>query len=247
MSISDINFTTTKIEMIKSGQIIGSASGFFFKDNDIKYLATNRHVVINENEKHFPDALRITLHNGRIDLTQNKTVDIDLYLDSKPLWLQHNNYSNNSCDVVLIPLDISTLKDAELEKFNSSAITFIKSDIINTREVNSFGDVVVVGYPLGFHDTIHNLPIYRKAMIASCYGIDFIGQPYFLIDTNLHPGTSGSPVLSSPHTLFKEGNRTEGYALFGIHSAEHVFGDKPLGLNVVWYSYLLIEIARQSR
>lgn len=247
MSIPYINFTTTKIEIIKSDQIIGSASGFFFKDNDIKYLATNRHVVINENEKHFPDALRITLHNGRIDLTQNRTVDIDLYLDSKPLWLQHNNYSNNSCDVVLIPLDISTLKNAEFDKFNSSVITFMKSDIINTQEVNSFGDVVVVGYPLGFHDIIHNLPIYRKAMIASCYGIDFIGKPYFLIDANLHSGTSGSPVLSSPHTLFKEGNRTEVYALFGIHSAEYSSGDKPLGLNVVWYSYLLIEIARQSR
>lgn len=109
--------------------------------------------------------------------------------------------------------------------------------------VNPFGNVVVVGYPLGFYDKKNNLPVYRKASIASAYGINFGGLPYFLVDANLHEGTSGSPVVNSHHTLFKEGDKKEGYKLFGIHSAEHVVDEDPLGLNVVWYADVLVDIA----
>lgn len=101
----------------------------------------------------------------------------------------------------------------------------------------------MVGYPLGFHDQTNNLPVYRRASIASAYGVNFGGLPYFLIDANLHPGTSGSPVVNSHHTLFKDAGCEEGYKLFGVHSAEHVVDDDPLGLNVVWYADNLVAIA----
>jgi hypothetical protein len=142
-------------------------------------------------------------------------------------------------------LNERTLLADNFRLFNSSSITFIGSELINEKEINSFGSLAIIGYPLGFHDEIHNLPVYRKAMIASCYGVNFSGLPYFLIDANLHPGTSGSPVVNSHHTLFKERDGKEGYALFGVHSAEHIVDQDPLGLNVVWYAYLLVEIARQ--
>lgn len=210
-------------------------------------MVTNRHVVIEEDNNHFPDSLRITLHKNRDDLTQNWTINIRLYKDSNPLWQQHPDYDTNMCDVVLIPLDTNTIQGNDFLLFNSSSITFIDSEIINTRDINSFASVVIVGYPLGFHDETHNLPVYRKATIASCYGINFNGLPYFLVDANLHPGTSGSPVVNSHHTLFRESKKEEGYALFGVHFAEHVLDQDPLGLNVVWYAHLLVEIARQCR
>lgn len=244
MKISDINFTTTKIDMVRNGEILGSATGFFFKHNGLKYLATNRHVVIDKDKKHFPDSLILTLHQKKDDLTKNCEVKLQLYCDKTPLWLQHPHY-HEKCDVVLIPLDVTTL-EGRYFLYNSLAITFIDSEIINKSELNSFGNLVVVGYPLGFYDEIHNLPVYRKAMIASCYGVNFRECPYFLIDTNLHPGTSGSPVFNSHHTLFKEGSREEGYALFGMHSAGYEVDKIPLGLNVVWYAELLIEIAQPS-
>ena len=82
--------------------------------------------------------------------------------------------------------------------------------------------------------------------MASCYGVCFGGLPYFLVDAHLHPGTSGSPVVSSHHTLFREQGHREGYALFGIHSAERVIDEEPLGLNVVWYAHLLLDISRRT-
>lgn len=243
--VSSINFITTKIEIVKDGNVIGSATGFFFRDQGVKYLATNRHVVVEESNNHCPDALHVILHTNKVDLTQNRKVTIPLYCKSIPIWLQHPNYKENKCDVVLIPLNENTLPDNEFKIFFSLAITFIGSENINTQDVNSFGSVVVVGYPLGFYDEVHNLPVYRKATIASCYGVNFNGLPYFLVDANLHPGMSGSPVVNSHHTLFKEGDGKEGYALFGVNSAQHIRYGNPLGLNVVWYGHLLVEISKQ--
>ena len=66
---------------------------------------------------------------------------------------------------------------------------------------------------------------------------------------HLHPGTSGSPVVNSPHNLLlqQDGKREfhpNGTLLLGIHSAERLIKGEPLGLNVVWYAELLIEIAK---
>src|SRR5450759_540611 len=86
MKVSDINFSTTKIRMLTSGQDSGSASGFFFRHKDVKYLATNRHVVIDEDDSFLPDTLVLTLHLDREDLTNNCEVQVALYETGKPLW-----------------------------------------------------------------------------------------------------------------------------------------------------------------
>jgi len=246
MKISDINFTTTKVEMYEAGTLVGSATGFFFRDQGIEFLATNRHVVIDEESNCHPDTLKILLHASRENLGVNLFVLVSLYRENLPLWLQHPNYSSTGCDVVLVPLDKTTLHQQNLLSFRASQITHFGSEIINKEQVNPFGEVAIVGYPLGFHDMANNLPIYRRASIASSYGVEFNGKPYFLVDANLHPGTSGSPVVSTHHTLFRRDGGRESYCLFGINSAQHVVDGDPLGLNVVWYANLLPEIARQS-
>jgi len=241
--ISDVNFVTAQIKMYKENIPVGSASGFFFKKEDKKYYVTNRHVVISEKDDYFPDKIKLRLHYSKTDMKINQYLEIPLYDDSdNKVWHEHPNYDDIRCDIVVIPLNNNTLQAHGMRVFNSASITFLDSKLINVAEVNPFGNLAVVGYPLGFYDQINNLPVYRKAMIASQYGVNFNGKPYFLVDTNLHPGTSGSPVLNTQHTLFKQKGSKEGYALFGIHSAEHIMAGEPLGLNVVWYSYLINEI-----
>lgn len=46
-------------------------------------------------------------------------------------------------------------------------------------EVEVGSSVLVVGFPLGFHDTLHRLPVVRQAAIASTFGLRFQGQGYF--------------------------------------------------------------------
>ena len=113
-------------------------------------------------------------------------------------------------------------------------------------------DIFIMGYPLAFHDTQHNLPIFRNAMIASAYRVHFQGEPLFLTDANLHPGTSGSPVITKPKSgwIDDQGGTHLAtgiyYYILGVHSATYRgAGGVPLGLGVAWYINLVEEIAAQ--
>lgn len=240
--LSGINLATTYIETSLDNNILANASGFFFKYQNIKYLVTNRHVIIDEEKSYYPDAISIFLHTSRTDAQLNNKVSINLYEEDKPKWHEHPNYKNIQYDVVLIPMD-----DIQIQ---SSLMNFFTTEnFLGDRKLTAFADTIVVGYPLGFFDEENNLPIYRKAMIASPYPQHFSNKPYFLIDANLHQGTSGSPVINSPHNiLFKEsdgsGFHTQDIILLGIHSAEHLVDKEPLGLNVVWYAELFIDILK---
>ena len=43
------------------------------------------------------------------------------------------------------------------------------------EEVEVGSSLLVVGFPLGFHDTLHHLPVVRQAAIASSFGLRFQG------------------------------------------------------------------------
>jgi hypothetical protein len=101
----------------------------------------------------------------------------------------------------------------------------------------------VVGFPLGFHDTLHHLPVVRHAVIASSFGLRFQGQGYFLTDARTHRGTSGAPVeLRSSET----GKLP--WKLLGVHSSRMDMGsrdqqlDESLGLNSAWYADILLTL-----
>ncbi|WP_225444624.1 hypothetical protein [Pseudomarimonas arenosa] len=51
--------------------------------------------------------------------------------------------------------------------------------------------LLVVGFPLGFHDLLHHMPVVRQAVIASSFGLRFQGAGYFLTEARTHRGTSG--------------------------------------------------------
>jgi len=242
-----------QIRCFKQDAQIGVATGFFYTLADRLYFITNRHVVINEDDDHFPDELRLRLHINPNDIRQNADYSVSLYDDKdKPLWLEHP-IGRSEIDVVAIPLN----KDQVTSRFFVKA--FSASDHIPPNVDVSIGeDVLVLGYPLGFYDCLHNLPIVRNTVMASVYPVPFEGKPIILIDSRLHAGTSGSPVLTKATNLIRytDGstaivNRAASF-LVGVHSATlDVRGrdpnsDEPLGLNLVWFASLIPEIIKQG-
>jgi len=223
----------------------GSATGFFYKNESDVYLVTNRHVVVDERENFYPDHLRIRVHTSNTDLLPNRDVDIPLYDGGTPFYLEHQ-YGNN-VDVVAIKIN-SYLESNDFIHPWSANYFPQQNDLIE------LGDpVIVMGYPMAFYDKRHNLPISRSGTLASLYGAPFDGNPYFLIDTNLHPGTSGSPVYIPRSSLRKTtlgyqiyaGTRVAPPMLLGIHSGEYSADGVKLGLDIVWYAYLIQEIFEQ--
>ncbi len=222
---------------------VATATGFFYEGNGNKYLVTNRHVLLQEERKFYPDSLKIRVHTGPTSW-ENRDVSISLYGDDQnPKWLEHPlnlNYPEpEKVDVVAININSYVT--------SSDYITYwSRNYFLPEDEILSLGhQVLVVGYPWGFYDEHHNFPITKSGTLASPYRIYFQTKPVFLVEANLPPGTSGSPVIL-PHRSIRQ-LRNIGVSieteptpanLLGVFSAEHV----GLGLNRVWYPSLIEDI-----
>ena len=167
-----------KIQSFAHGQPLTNATGFFYLHDDYLYLVTCRHVVINEATDHRPDRLQVSLHSDASDLQQRAELSIPLYVNGIPQWYQPSHGYN--ADVVAVSInDPHTLT-------SHFVVTFCCDDILNRDEEMPLGqNVLILGFPLGFHDTLHNLPIVRSATIASSFAHPFKGEPYFLTDARL--------------------------------------------------------------
>jgi hypothetical protein len=97
--VDSLNFRVTLIEAFSRGHApqpskSHSATGFFYRQNDDKYLITNRHVVVSENDQKYPDILRIKVHTSRTSLLPTRIIEIPLYDGTNRLWIEHPDNLN---------------------------------------------------------------------------------------------------------------------------------------------------------
>lgn len=197
--MSEILFIVSLITMVQDGTPVGSATGFFYLKNDVLYFVTNRHVVIDEQKGLKPDALRLRLHADANDLTKNVDRVVELYRGGKPRWHVHPKHPKVPVDIAVVQLDAKPLTSGVILKALSRS-NFIPENLV----INPGADLMVIGFPRDMSDTRHNLPLIRNALVSSAYGVPFEGASAFLIDANLHPGMSGSPVLTKPKNLWPD-------------------------------------------
>ena len=146
--------------------------------------------------------------------------------------------------MAVIELDRAALPaSASLRAFAPANLQASLDDI----EVGS--SLLIVGFPLGFHDTLHHLPVVRQAAIASAFGVRFQGQGYFLTDARTHRGTSGAPVVMRASSSSDD---VLPWKLLGVHSArmdmvtrDHE-QDESLGLNCAWYADILMTLTEDE-
>ncbi len=243
-SAAAILLTTVRINTWLGARCLSSASGFFFRRDLRLFLVTNRHVFADVPSSHYPDRVEIELHTDARDLTRYVVFSIALYGNGLGLWRQATD-SAGTVDVAAIEIDVSTLPAAAVLQ------TFGPAHIESRSENVTVGDALtVIGFPLGFHDTIHHLAVARSASIASAYGVRFQQQGYFLTDARTHRGSSGSPVLrrrrNAPHTDASPLS----WQLLGIHSTRmdmrtrDLAADESLGLNCAWYADVLTALTQ---
>jgi hypothetical protein len=232
--------TATQISTFDGRRLLTKASGFFFARDERLYLVTSRHVVIDEPSAHTPDRIEIELHVDEVNLTRSIGFSVLLYQEGKAVWHQGSD-SGGDIDVAVIELDRAALpRSANVRAFEPANLQALLDDI----EVGS--SLLIVGFPLGFHDTLHHLPVVRQAAIASAFGVRFQGQGYFLTDARTHSGTSGAPVVM--RALASSGEHELPWKLLGVHSARMDMitrdrqQDESLGLNLAWYADILMTL-----
>lgn len=64
-------------------------------------------------------------------------------------------------------------------------------------------DIWFVGYPENRFDVANNLPLLRKGYIASIPKVNYNSKEQFVIDAQVFPGSSGSPVFTAINGDFK--------------------------------------------
>ena len=181
--------TATQISTFDDQRLLTKASAFFFAREERLYIVTSRHVLIDEPSKHFPSRIEIELHTDEHNLTQSVQFSVMLYRDGKSIWSQGADPAGE-IDVAVLELDRRALPETlAIRAFTPDHL----QDSLQDIEVGS--PLLILGFPLSFHDTLHHLPVVRQAIIASSFGLRFQGQGYFLTDARTHRGTSGAPVV----------------------------------------------------
>jgi S1-C subfamily serine protease len=239
--IEPLLLTAARVCTFQQQQILTNASGFFFQRDERLFLVTSRHVVIDESSKHFPDRIEIELHIAPDNMAASTGFSIPLYRNGKSIWRQGLDAAGE-IDVAVIEIQRGALPPTTVYRaFTPQHL----ADRFDRIEVGS--SLLVVGFPLGFHDTLHHMPVVRHAVIASSFGLRFQGQGYFLTDARTHRGTSGAPIV------MRASDRDPAHAelpwkLLGVHSARLDVGtrdlklDEALGLNCAWYADILLTL-----
>jgi hypothetical protein len=226
---------------MSGGQPLTGATGFFFERDGRLFLVTSRHVVIEEASNHRPDQLTIELHVDGQNIGKVIQWSIPLYGGNQALWRQCVD-SGGSVDVVAVEIHRPALPETVL------LAPFTPEHLVAELDQIEVGTaVLIVGFPLGFHDNLHHLPVARHAGIASAFGIRFQGQGYFLTDARMHRGTSGAPVVARV-TTDRSGRGDLAWTLLGVHSARmdvanrDIDEDERLNLNCAWYADVLLTL-----
>lgn len=239
--IESLLLSATRILTFDQNRLLTNASGFFFERDDRLFLVTSRHVFIDKPSNHFPDRLEIELHVAPDNLAKSTGFSILLYVDGNSVWRQGLDTAGE-IDVAVIEIERAALpKTTVYSAFTPNHL----QDSLDQIEVGT--SLLVVGFPLGFHDTLHHMPVVRHAVNASSFGLRFKGEGYFLTDARTHRGTSGAPVVmrvADPDSTL--GDLT--WVLLGVHSSRLDVGtrdlefDEALGLNCAWYADILLTL-----
>ncbi len=228
----------TRVSTYDLDRPLTNASGFFFQREQRLFLVTSRHVVVDAPTEHHPSRLEIELHTNKDNLAESIGFSIPLFKDGKSLWRQGTD-SGGEIDIAVVEIERSALPPT------TAYLAFTPEHLADlTKPIEIGSPLLVVGFPLGFHDTLHHMPVARQASIASAFGLRFKGEGYFLTDARTHRGSSGAPIVMR---MAADDNRELPWLLLGVHSSRLDVNrdqelDEALGLNCAWYSDVLMTL-----
>lgn len=239
--IEAIFLSATRICTFVQQHGMTNASGFFFARGERLFLVTSRHVVFDEPSDHYPDRIEIELHTDAGNMAASTGFSIPLYRNGQSLWRQGTDAAGE-IDVAVIEINRSALPTGTVYRAYTPAHLPGPQDLVEAGAA-----LLIVGFPLGFHDGLHHMPVLRHAILASSFGLRFQGEGYFLTDARTHRGTSGAcVVMRAPHPDPALGDLP--WKLLGVHSARLDVGtrdlelDEALGLNCAWYADMLLTL-----
>lgn len=240
-TIDPLLLATVRIGTFLGKKGLTSASGFFFRRDERLFLVSSRHVFIDEPSGHHPDRIEIELHPDAENLAESIGLSMLLYRDGLANWRQGQD-DGGEIDVAVLEIEADALPPA------AALAAFTPENLPGDDDEVGIGEQVLIpGFPLGFHDGLHHFPVVRQGAVASPYGWRFQGMGWFLTDARTHRGISGAPVV-----VRAPGRAALPWLLVGIHSSRLDMGDRDLvadeslGLNASWYPDIVMTLTEAA-
>ncbi len=194
-------FTTLRIECFdSSNRLYSIGTGFLLqrpvdKDKCKIYLVTNKHVLKDA------EAIRVTFTKNRDESPDiGNTLSIPISDSNKYIAM----HPNPKVDVAV--LECTGLFNLFLGQLYFKAVSYDMLADFTEPELSVAENVYFVGYPDNRYDKTNNLPLIRTGLISSHPKLDYNGDPVFIIDAQVFPGSSGSPVyIDLTYENFKNG------------------------------------------
>lgn len=247
------SFTSIPIEMYSDETKLSHGTAFFYKKKNKTYLITNFHNLsgINPNNGKLLDPSGRTPTKITFSVCKNNTESLlcsieekecKLYEENNRLWVSNKN---EKIDIALLEVDIP--KDCFVSPIN---------EMVQCEDMHiGIGmDVFVLGFPQKMYT--QQIPIWKRASIASEYSMSIDDMPKLLIDAATYKGMSGAPVIMRSNGSYRtnDGNAAMIFGspsfptkFLGIYSGRYLLEDddnKPhqAQLGIVWKKELIEEM-----
>ena len=211
-TIEQLCFSTIRIET-RNNNSIGTGTGFFFNFNidgqKIPFVVTNKHVVRGMEEGVF----FMTEDDGNGSPIYTRHVKIST-TDFENAWLMH---PDNSIDLCIMPMTYTikfALNNLHKQLFFKAFESTIVPNQEQLKELDIAENILMIGYPNGLWDSVHNMPIVRRGITATDVNLCHNGKREFVIDAACFPGSSGSPII-----LYNKGQYSDKYGNIKIGSS----------------------------
>lgn len=213
--VKEFLYSVVQIETTGKNGAISSGTSFVFKDlsSPIEhqlFLVSNKHVV--------SDAESGVVFLTKKDSNGMPILGDTIFLKNDGFAMQWYGHPEDNVDVSIMPLSWQldlVAKDGSnvfLRPIILNDVAF--DDVFDNLDVSA--PILFIGFPNGMFDEKHYLPIVRRGYVATSPNLDFNGEPFFLIDASVFPGSSGSPVFTVGENII---GGTPALKLLGIVSA----------------------------
>jgi hypothetical protein len=214
-----IAFMTTPIDVTYTDGSAEHGTGFFFRvyapaDPTIKgpqwrqvlktYVVTNRHVVHPEKLDSF-ETLSFSL---RKQVGSGKTDWVPVTIKKEAIGKRLHLIRDSPIDVAAIEVGDLVEKEYQDAYKSGRTPTLLPAEAISSENypgaggapstVDAGDGVIVIGYPNLFEAEYNKLPMLKRGLLITPWGMKFEGQDEFLIDYKGFHGDSGSLVISKP-------------------------------------------------
>lgn len=184
-------FVTAYLEGANADQS-WSGTGFVYAietdQGPVLLLVSNKHVLVEA------DSLRIRMvaAEGSVPKLGHAT-QVDVH-DARSIVVGH---PDPAVDVAVMPVApvLEKMTAMGAPPFFRSVGSEMLLTPAKTEALDAIEEVLFVGYPNALFDTRNFTPIARRGATATPIQLDYRGEPAFLVDATVFPGSSGSPVF----------------------------------------------------